>query len=110
MIQLVGESHGDQSNPRDQITDVKEEETSEKRVSGPKNSSGFLVAPEGPESRAEVPKRVHCRRPGHGVSVGPVPLVECLKWRLTWSCDSLTAAYRRTGAAVDTSCSIVVIL
>ena len=99
MVQLVGEGHGDQSNARDQITDVEEEETSEQRVGGSENSGGFLIAPDCPESRAEVPEGVHCWGPGHGVCVAGVPLVECLKWRLAGNCDSLPAAYRQTGTA-----------
>jgi len=34
VLKLVGEGHGDQSNPRNQIAYVKEKEASEERVSG----------------------------------------------------------------------------
>jgi len=48
VLQLVGQRHGDQGDSRDQIADVKKEETSEKGVCGSEDSCSLLVAPDGP--------------------------------------------------------------
>jgi len=54
VLKLISEGHRDESNARDEVTNVKKEETSEERICRSEHSGGFLVAPDSPEGGAEV--------------------------------------------------------
>lgn len=49
VIKVVGEGHGDQGNTRDEVANIKEEETSEEGVSCSEYTSSFLVTSYGPQ-------------------------------------------------------------
>ena len=88
VLNLVGESHGDKSNPGDQVADVEEEEESEHGVCGPEDPGRLLSGPDGPQGGSQVPEGlqvVHGRFcPRHSPRVCPLTCCSCSQdggWR-----------------------------